>query len=160
MHLPIVILTLVICCHRVSTQYADFRCKCICPSPTVVTDDLHLTPSPLSLNDQSKNVSTHSPTVNDSNGPSERTSRSQRSLYIANVHPQRCNCEWVVLPQVMQNFNVRAKEFCPLCECKYESRNITTIRWIVTLSVGIIVCLIIYMGYFINERSLRAVCRV
>ena len=162
MYLPIVIVIVFISGHRVSAQYADFRCKCICPSPTVIAADLDvIAPSQL-INGPGKNVSTHESTVSqdDVKKVPVNLSKPQRSLYIANVLPQHCNCEWVVLPQLLQTFNINPKEFCPLCECKYESRNITTIRWIVTLSVGIILCLIIYMGYTINERRARETCSI
>ena len=110
-------------------QYNDFRCKCICPSPQVVTNETILKPT--------ASVPLH---------PASE-SKPERSVYISNVHPQQCNCDWVVLPQLTADVQDKAKEFCPRCECKYESRNITTIRWVVTLIIGVVVCLVIYMGF-------------
>ena len=110
-------------------QFHDFRCKCICPSPQVVTNDTILKPtSTVPLHPVSE-------------------SKQDRLVYIDNVRPQDCNCDGVVLPQLKSNVQDKAKEFCPRCECKYESRNITTIRWVVSLIIGIIVCLVIYMGF-------------
>lgn len=107
----------------VSGQYNDFRCKCICPSPNVVTK---------------KDVNATVKTAQE---------KPDRSVYIGNVHPHECNCDGVVLPQLTPDVQGKAKEFCPRCECKYESRNTTTIRWVVTLIIGVIVCLVIYMGF-------------
>jgi len=107
----------------VSGQYNDFRCKCICPSPQVVTGT-----------DENATAKT----------PQEKP---DRSVYIGNVHPHECNCDGVVLPQLTSDVQGKAKEFCPRCECKYESRNTTTIRWVVTLIIGVIVCLVIYMCF-------------
>ncbi|XP_037071243.1 putative protein 2 [Pollicipes pollicipes] len=54
-------------------------------------------------------------------------SSSDRKLYIANVAPNLCNCDNVILPELPANFS-KSREFCPLCECKFESRNTTTIK--------------------------------
>lgn len=106
----------------VDAQYNDFRCKCICPSPHAVIKP--------------------NETVVKSNDD-----KPDRSVYIGNVNPHECNCDGVVLPHLTSDVQGKAKEFCPRCECKYESRNITTIRWVVTLIIAVIVCLIIYMGF-------------
>lgn len=105
----------------VGGQYNDFRCKCICPSPHAVIKPNET----VKLNEE----------------------KPDRSVYIGNVHPHECNCDGVVLPQLTSDVQGKAKEFCPRCECKYESRNITTIRWVVTLIIGVILCLVIYMGF-------------
>lgn len=118
-----VLVDLILLPNGSQAQYNDFRCKCICPSPNVVTNDTYLS-GPLAAASESK---------------------PERSLYIANVPPQHCNCDWVVLPQLTAA--IKAREFCPRCECKYESRNITTIKWVVTFIIAIIVCLTIYMGF-------------
>ena len=100
-------------------QYNDFRCKCICPSPQVVSND------------------------------TAGAEKPDRSVYIGNVNPHECNCDGVVLPQLTSDVQGKAKEFCPRCECIYESRNITTIRWVITLIIGCIICLAIYMAFLI-----------
>lgn len=116
----------------VDGQYNDFRCKCICPSPQVVSNDTSTSEQP------------------------------DRSVYIGNVHPHECNCDGVVLPQLTSDVQGKAKEFCPRCECLYESRNITTIRWVVTLIIGVIVCLVIYMGFLMLLDPLlhKGMCQV
>ena len=38
------------------------------------------------------------------------------------------NCDSVVLPKVAAEIKGKEQEFCPRCECKYESRNTTTIK--------------------------------
>lgn len=106
-----------------SAQYNDVRCKCICPSPDVVKN------------------------VNGTAAKAATDPKPERSVYIGNVHPHECNCDGLVLPQLTSDVQGKAKEFCPRCECKYESRNTTTIRWVVTLVIGVIVCLVIYMGF-------------
>ena len=54
--------------------------------------------------------------------------QSHRQSYIDNVPPNKCDCVNVILPQVGDDIKIKEKEFCPLCECKYESRNTTTIK--------------------------------
>ena len=103
-----------LCSEVQSGQYEDFRCKCVCPSPGVVTND---------------------------------TNASNRKLYIGNVSPNRCNCDYVVLPQLSQDIQDKAKEFCPRCECKYESRNTSTIRFVIIFIIGIISFLVVYMAF-------------
>ena len=94
-------------------QYDDVRCKCICPTASVVTN---------------------------------ATSGSNRKLYTnGNVPPNQCNCDFVVLPKLEKDVLEKAKEFCPRCECKYESRNTSIIRFVVLFIIGIISFLIIYM---------------
>lgn len=149
MQVQVFILIFVTCGHHVTAQYEDFRCKCICPSPTVVEPNATVIPPSTVNNGSVKNTSTVEPVANHPSKVSVSASKPQRSLYIANVRPQHCNCDWVVLPQLTQTVIVKAKEFCPRCECKYESRNITTIKWVVSVSISIICCLIIYMGYLI-----------
>ena len=38
------------------------------------------------------------------------------------------DCDNVVLPDVIDKINGKEREFCPRCDCKYESRNTTTIK--------------------------------
>lgn len=104
----------VFCLSSVEAQYDDWRCKCVCPSPEVVTNE---------------------------------TEPTKRKLYIGNVPPLRCNCDYVVLPKLGSEVQEKAKEFCPRCECKYESRNTKTIRWVVIFIIGIISFLFVYMGF-------------
>lgn len=54
--------------------------------------------------------------------------QSNRKLYIDNVAPNKCDCTNVVLPRLGEDIKGKEKEFCPRCECKYESRNTTTIK--------------------------------
>lgn len=155
MEFRLAILTLLTCVHSSVAQYEDVRCKCICPSPLVVSPNTTVpTVGPIPASTlKSIDVHTTKSTISD---------KPQRSVYIDNTNPQNCNCEWVVLPKIPTDVQLKAKEFCPLCECKYESRNISTIRWVVTLSIGIICCLIVYMGFLmlldplINSSNPRA----
>ncbi len=71
--------------------------------------------------------------------------KSTRKLYIGNVPPNQCNCDFVVLPQLTVEVQGKAKEFCPRCECKYESRNTAIIRFFVIFIIGIISFLVVYM---------------
>lgn len=96
----------------VQGQYEDVRCKCICPVPSVVS--------------------------NNTNGTTRR-------LYIKNVVPNQCNCDFVVLPQLTPDIQNKTKEFCPRCECKFESRDTSIIRFFVIFVIGVISFLVIYM---------------
>lgn len=72
---------------------------------------------------------------------------TNRKLYIGNVMPNECNCDYVVLPQLEPNIQNKAKEFCPLCECKYESRNTSVIRFFVICILGLVSFLTVYMFF-------------
>ncbi|XP_073957700.1 uncharacterized protein CG1161-like isoform X2 [Choristoneura fumiferana] len=77
------------------------------------------------------------------------TTGSDRKLYIANVQPNKCDCDGVILPQVGADVKVRALEFCPRCECKYENRNTTIIKVVVIIVIWVIMLLVVYMGFLI-----------
>ena len=74
---------------------------------------------------------------------SRSSNNSNRKLYIYNVPPSRCNCDFVVLPKIAELSN-KSAEFCPRCECKYESRNTTVIRFFV---ISILSLLLLLSGY-------------
>ncbi|XP_076306885.1 uncharacterized protein CG1161-like [Tachypleus tridentatus] len=71
--------------------------------------------------------------------------KTERKLYIGNVPPGDCNCDGVVLSQTGDDVKNREKEFCPRCECRYESRNTTTIRVVVIIIIWAISVLVVYM---------------
>ncbi|KAI9553895.1 hypothetical protein GHT06_019165 [Daphnia sinensis] len=75
--------------------------------------------------------------------------QSHRKLYIENVPPNKCDCTNVVLPRVGDDIKGKEKEFCPRCECKYESRNTTTIKVVVIIVIWIISLLVIYMLFLV-----------
>jgi len=105
----------------VEGQYENTRCKCICPDPNIV-----INPSQVDNTTQSKN-----PTI-----------------FIQNVEvPNKCSCDSVVLPKIEQQFNMTGKEgeFCPRCDCRYESRNTTIIKVVVIFVIWIVSLLMIYM---------------
>jgi len=118
------------CSQPVLSQYEDVRCKCICPSTSVVSTSADPT--------------------------------SDRKLYIGNVAPNKCACEYVVMPTIGDP-NVKEGEFCPRCECRYERRNTRTIRVCVILLIWVIAVLTLYMGFLrcldplLNKRRSGAV---
>ncbi|KAJ9587385.1 hypothetical protein L9F63_019086 [Diploptera punctata] len=75
--------------------------------------------------------------------------QSNRKLYIGNVPPNKCNCDTVILPRVGDDIKGKEQEFCPRCECKYESRNTTIIKVVVIIVIWIISLLVIYMLFLI-----------
>ncbi|CAG9136882.1 unnamed protein product [Plutella xylostella] len=77
------------------------------------------------------------------------TAGSDRKLYIANVPPNKCNCDGVILPRVGEEVKGREQEFCPRCECKYENRNTTIIKVVVIIVIWVIMLLVVYMGFLI-----------
>ncbi|KAF7495191.1 Transmembrane protein 9 [Sarcoptes scabiei] len=90
---------------------------------------------------------------------SNSTNGTTRRLYIKNVLPNQCNCDFVVLPQLTSDVQSKAKEFCPRCECKYESRDTSIIRFFVIFIIGVISFLVVYMIFlmildpWIHKRS-------
>ncbi|XP_044734588.1 uncharacterized protein CG1161 [Chrysoperla carnea] len=77
-----------------------------------------------------------------------QSSLSSRKLYISSVPPNKCNCVEVVLPQVVE-VKEKSKEFCPLCDCRYENRNTTIIKVVVIIVIWVISLLVIYMLFLI-----------
>merc|ERR1711872_100382 len=75
--------------------------------------------------------------------------KSNRIVYKESVPPTKCNCEHVVLPKIAEDIPGREQEFCPRCECRYESRNSTTIKVVVILIIWIISLLVVYMGFLL-----------
>jgi len=61
--------------------------------------------------------------------------------------PDKCNCRDAVLPNLPYDVRGRENEFCPRCDCKYESRNTTTIKVVVILVMWVIMVLVVYMGF-------------
>ncbi|XP_023937991.1 putative protein 2 [Bicyclus anynana] len=74
------------------------------------------------------------------------TEKSNRTLYIAYVPPNKCNCYGVILPKVSDEIRDNAQLFCPRCDCKYETRNTTVIMVVVILVLWLIMLLI---GYYL-----------
>jgi len=109
-------------------QYDNTRCKCVCPSPQVVTDKASNATVPLPI-------------------PNYSSSSTNRTIYINTGNPSNlCNCYTVVLPYV-GNINGKEGEFCPRCDCVFESRNLGIIQFVVILVTWIISLLIIYMMF-------------
>ncbi|KAG7313063.1 hypothetical protein JYU34_000144 [Plutella xylostella] len=77
------------------------------------------------------------------------TGSTDRKLYIANVPPNKCNCDGVILPRVGDEIKGREQEFCPRCDCKYESRNTTVIKVVVILVIWMVMLLLVYMGFLL-----------
>ncbi|XP_045458069.1 proton-transporting V-type ATPase complex assembly regulator TMEM9-like [Melitaea cinxia] len=74
------------------------------------------------------------------------TKQTDRTLYIAYVPPNKCNCDGVILPKVADEIRENAQVFCPRCDCKYETRNTTVIMVVVILVVWVIMLLV---GYYL-----------
>lgn len=77
--------------------------------------------------------------------PSHSTNQNpQRRLYVGNTTPDQCDCYKVVQPHLSRNIT-DLKDFCAKCECKYQSRNTTTIRWFVIFALIVVTALSLYM---------------
>jgi len=102
-----------------SGNHYDVRCKCVCPNPGII------------------NLNTTDPTA------------EERRLYIRNVAPSHCDCLNVVIPSLyVEHHHVARATFCPRCVCRYEQRNTTIIKVVVSMIICIIGLLTLYMGYF------------
>lgn len=66
----------------------------------------------------------------------------QRRLYVGNTTPDQCNCYNVVQPHLK---DIQLKDFCAKCECKYQSRNKSTIKWFVVFALILVTALSLYM---------------
>lgn len=73
-----------------------------------------------------------------------RVDEPETCRYIITIH-KKCTCDEVVIPQADERVKAKAREFCPLCECHYQTRKITTIRVVVILIIWVISLLVVYM---------------
>ncbi|CAB3226449.1 unnamed protein product [Arctia plantaginis] len=89
------------------------------------------------------------------------SSLSDRKVYTSNVPPNKCNCEGVILQIVGDELKGHEQEFCPRCECKYETRNTTIIMVVVIMMLWVLTMLSGYMGFLmcldplINKRKVK-----
>ena len=97
--------------------HTDARCKCICP--------------PL-LSKASNNTGTTS------------KSSDQRRLYVGNTLPDQCNCNNIVRAH-FKDTEVSFKAFCDRCDCRYQSRNTTTIKRNVVFFIAVLIGLVLYL---------------
>ena len=69
---------------------------------------------------------------------------SGRMVYIEAVTPENCNCRTVVNPP-----EKNAKEFCPRCDCHYETRNTKTIQVVIIIIICVVSMLVVYMVFLL-----------
>jgi hypothetical protein len=77
---------------------------------------------------------------------------TDRKVYIGpgNIGAQDCKCEKLVFPQVAGVVPTdRLSEFCVMCECKFQSRNILMIQIAVILVISVISLLVLYMLFLV-----------
>jgi len=77
--------------------------------------------------------------------PGANASKSVGMVFNYPVPPEKCNCEDAVLPNLFVDMKGHENEFCPRCDCKYESRNTTIIKVVVMLMTWVLSMLILYM---------------
>lgn len=84
-----------------------------------------------------------------------------RRFYTDNVPPSKCNCDGVIIPRVGNEIKGHELEFCPRCECKFETRNTTVIMVVVIMVLWVLTLLSVYMGFMmcldplINKRRVK-----
>ncbi|OQV17795.1 hypothetical protein BV898_08091 [Hypsibius exemplaris] len=85
-----------------------------------------------------------------------RLNTTGRAVFIQNVAPEQCNCDYVVLRSLpYEGYQVKnAAEFCATCQCKHENRNSVTIKAVVILFIVVVALLIVYMVYLLIEARL------
>jgi hypothetical protein len=110
--------------------HLDVRCKCICP-PLVTTFK------------------------SDTNSSTTAKNSDQRRLYVGNTSPAQCNCNNIVQPHYKEESGKSLREFCSSCECRYQSRNITTIRRNVIFFIAVLIGLSLYLLVQYILRYLR-----
>jgi len=81
--------------------------------------------------------------------PNYSSATTNRTIYISTGNPGNlCNCYQVVLPLV-GNINGKEGEFCPRCDCVFESRNLGIIQVVVIIVIWVISLLMIYMLFLL-----------
>ncbi|XP_078497374.1 proton-transporting V-type ATPase complex assembly regulator TMEM9 isoform X2 [Lissotriton helveticus] len=66
-------------------------------------------------------------------------------IYKDNVSQKDCNCFHMVNPKPVPGPDVEA--YCLLCECKYEERSTSTIKFIIILYLAVVGALLLYMAF-------------
>ncbi|XP_014674076.1 PREDICTED: transmembrane protein 9-like isoform X3 [Priapulus caudatus] len=102
---------------HVNASEEESRCKCVCPSPTIV------------------------------NG-----TETNKTVYtVTKIPAEECKCGIVVemVPELHASVGDKVNEFCPRCECKFESRNPTTIKVVIIIIICILSFLLIYMLFLL-----------
>lgn len=74
----------------------------------------------------------------------EKLPEPKRRLYVGNTSPDQCNCNNIVQPHLTDT-KIILKDFCVRCECRYQSRNTTTIRRNVIFFIAVLLGLGIFM---------------
>lgn len=96
--------------------HSDVRCKCVCP-----------------------------PFPNTNQSDTSAAGTIQRRLYVGNTSPHQCNCINIVQPHFKTDTHILLKDFCVSCDCRYQSRNTTTIRRSVIFFIAVLTGLALYM---------------
>lgn len=102
-----------------SLELPDARCKCICSIPLVTSEIA-------------------------SNSTKLKLPTAKRSLYVGSSQPEQCNCANIVRPHLNLTL-VNLKQFCVRCECRYQSRNLSTIKRNVIFFLTVLISLTSYM---------------
>lgn len=95
-------------------EHKDVRCKCICP------------PFNSDKTDNSTNKDKHDPA-------SER-----RKLFIDDTTPDQCDCNHFVISKIPNISSNQINDYCVRCECKYQSRNTSTIKRVVYFFIAVL----------------------
>lgn len=59
------------------------------------------------------------------------------------------DCENVIMPRIADKIKGKEREFCPRCQCKFENRNTSIIKFVVILVIWAISLLVVYMLFLI-----------
>jgi len=72
-----------------------------------------------------------------------------RKIYInSSVDAVDCDCEHVVVPLLHLN-QEQTDKFCPRCQCKHETRSVTTIKVVVIIILWVVCVLLIYLVFLV-----------
>jgi len=77
------------------------------------------------------------------------TQETDRMMVIENVPRLKCDCENVIMPRIADKIKGKEREFCPRCQCKFENRNTSIIKFVVILVIWVISLLVVYMLFLI-----------
>ncbi|KAI3381887.1 hypothetical protein SNEBB_010186 [Seison nebaliae] len=83
--------------------------------------------------------------------------QESRNIFVGNTNLTSCNCPNVVLPQLNHPNTTDKRTLCALCDCRYETRSMKTIKVSVALFLFCCTSLLAYMIFLLFIEPFMAI---